>query len=124
MLAFGLPFPVIAVVWMVSGFGLGFLNPILGALLFERVPRHLQGRVDAIGDSLAWCLIPFGGLAAAAVVSVVGLTPALLVAGLGYLVATTLPGIRPEWREMDRHPAAPVEEQVAEPVGESVRPVS
>ena len=120
VLALGLPFPVIVAVWMVSGFGLGFLNPILGALFFERVPKHMQGRVNAICDSGAWTLIPFGGLAAAAVVSVVGLAPTLLVAGLGYLVATTLPGIRPEWKEMDQRLSAPADEPVAEPVSESL----
>jgi MFS family permease len=106
VLALGLPFPVVVAVWVVSGFGLGFLNPILGALFFERVPKHLLGRVNAIGDSMAWSLIPFGGLAAAATVAVIGLSPAILVAGVAYLVATTLPGLRPEWKEMDRRPAA------------------
>jgi MFS family permease len=104
VLALGLPMPVIVAVWTVSGFGLGFLNPILGALFFERVPKHLLGRVNAIGDSMAWSLLPFGGLAAAAAVAAAGLAPALFVAGLAYLVATTLPGLRPEWKEMDRRP--------------------
>jgi MFS family permease len=105
----GLPVPVIAAVWACSGFGLGFINPIIGALFFERVPKRMLGRVNAIGDSVAWSLLPFGGLVAAAALSVVGLAPALLVAGGLYLVTTTLPGLRPEWKQMDAHRQVVVE---------------
>lgn len=47
-------------VFAVSGFGAGFLNPVLGAVLFERVPRRMGGRVSALGDSLAWA-VPLSG---------------------------------------------------------------
>ncbi|MFF8774877.1 MFS transporter [Kitasatospora sp. NPDC015120] len=102
VLALDVPMGVVLAVFVLSGFGAGFLNPILGAVLFERVPRQLLGRVNALGDSLAWAGIPLGGLLAGAAVAMSGLIPVLLVCGGLYFVATTLPGLRPEWREMDR----------------------
>ncbi|MER7705391.1 MFS transporter [Kitasatospora sp. NPDC097605] len=102
VLALDVPMSVVVVVFVLSGFGAGFINPILGAVLFERVPRHLLGRVNALGDSLAWAGIPLGGLLAGAAVTMSGLIPVLLACGGLYLVATTLSGLRPEWREMDR----------------------
>ncbi|MEU9076041.1 MFS transporter [Kitasatospora sp. NPDC048538] len=101
VLAAGAPMWVVLTVFAVGGFGSGFLNPILGAVLFERVPRHLLGRVHALGDSLAWAGIPLGGLLAGAAVALVGLIPTLVAGGLLYFATTNLAGLRPEWREMD-----------------------
>ncbi|MFD8998083.1 MFS transporter [Streptomyces abikoensis] len=102
VLASGAPIWVVATVFAVGGFGGGFLNPILGAISFERVPRPLLGRVRALGDSIAWAGIPLGGVLMGAAVAWVGLTPVLLAGGGAYFCTTTLAGRRPEWREMDR----------------------
>ncbi|WP_316525372.1 MFS transporter [Kitasatospora brasiliensis] len=102
VLAFDVPMWTVLTVFAIGGFGSGFLNPILGAVLFERVPRHLLGRVQALGSSLAWAGIPLGGLVAGASIALVGLIPSLLAAGALYFATTTLAGLRPEWREMDR----------------------
>jgi MFS family permease len=96
------PMWAVLVVFAVAGFGMGFLNPIIVAIFFERVPRRLLGRVRALGDSLAWAGIPLGGLIAGAAVASAGVVPALVVGGLAYFLTTTLPGLRPEWRDMDR----------------------
>ncbi|MFD8913453.1 MFS transporter [Streptomyces sp. NPDC059575] len=102
VLACHAPLGVILAVFAVSGFGSGFLNPVLGAVLLERVPRRILGRVNALGDSLAWAGIPLGGLVAGAVVAATGLGPVLLACGAAYFLTTNLAGLRPEWREMDR----------------------
>lgn len=102
VLALDAPMWLVLTVFAIGGFGAGFLNPILGAVLFERVPRHLLGRVHALGDSLSWAGIPLGGLVAGAAVSMVGLIPSLVVGGALYFATTALAGLRPEWREMDR----------------------
>ncbi|MGI5508660.1 MFS transporter [Streptomyces sp. CA-106131] len=102
ILASDAPLGAVLAVFAVSGFGAGFLNPVLGAILFERVPRRMLGRVNALGDSLAWAGIPLGGLIAGAAVASVGLVPVLLVCGAAYFLTTNLTGLRPEWREMDR----------------------
>lgn len=106
VLALDVPLWAVAAVFAVSGFGAGFLNPILGALLFERVPRRLLGRVGALGDAAAWSGIPLGGLAAGVAVGSLGLVPSLLAAGAAYFLTTGLAGLRPEWRRMDRLRAA------------------
>ncbi|MGP9017779.1 MFS transporter [Streptomyces sp. BR1] len=102
VLAADAPMWAVLVVFAASGFGAGFLNPILGAITFERVPRPLLGRVNALGDSLAWAGIPLGGLIAGASVASFGLTAVLLAAGAAYFLTTTLTALRPEWRDMDR----------------------
>jgi MFS family permease len=102
VLALDAPVWVVASTWAVAGIGIGFINPILSAVLFERTPRAMLGRANALADSLAWSLLPLGGIAAAGLLGVVGLAPALLACGLGYLVSTTIPALRPEWHEMNR----------------------
>jgi len=102
ILAFDAPLGVVLAVFAVSGFGAGFINPVMGAVLVERVPRRMLGRVNALGDSLAWAGIPLGGLLAGAAVTAVGLVPVLLACGAAYFLTTNLAGLRPEWREIDR----------------------
>ncbi|MBT2364790.1 MFS transporter [Streptomyces sp. ISL-10] len=101
-LAFDAPLGAVLAVFVVSGLGAGFLTPVLGAVLFERIPRRMLGRVNALGDSLARVGIPLGGLIAGAAVTSVGLVPVLLTGAVAYFLTTTLTGLRKEWREMDR----------------------
>jgi len=102
ILACDAPLGAVLAVFAVSGFGAGFVNPVLGAVLVERVPRRMLGRVNALGDSLAWAGIPLGGLLAGAAVTAAGLVPVLLTCGAAYFLTTNLAGLRPQWREMDR----------------------
>ncbi len=51
----------------------------------------------------AWAGIPLGGLLGGAAVAGVGLGPVLVATGVVYFLTTNLAGLRPEWREMDRH---------------------
>ncbi|MDT0379704.1 MFS transporter [Streptomyces sp. DSM 42041] len=97
-----LPLGAVVAVVVVGGFAAGFLNPILAAVLFERVPRHLLGRVGALGDSVAWAGMPFGGLLAGAAVAGFGLAPALVGVAVVYVAVVSASALRPEWREMDR----------------------
>lgn len=108
ILAAHVPLWAVLVVFGCSGFGAGFLNPIIGAIIFERIPRPMLGRVTALSDSLAWSGIPLGGLVAGAAVAAFGLVPALLAGGLIYFLTTGLTGLRPEWRNMRR--VAPAED--------------
>ncbi|MEU6997910.1 MFS transporter [Nonomuraea sp. NPDC046570] len=102
ILAVDAPVWAMVAVFAVGGFAVGFLNPILGAISYERVPRRLLGRVNALSDSLAWAGIPLGGLVGGVAVAAVGLAPVLLASGATYALTTSLTGLRPEWREMDR----------------------
>ncbi|MEO7269941.1 MAG: MFS transporter [Knoellia sp.] len=101
-LALGAPLWVIIASNVVAGLGSGFISPTLSAIFFERVPRHIVGRVGSLADALAWAGLPVGGVVGGAAVAAIGVAPALGLAGAAYLVATTGPGLRPEWRDMDR----------------------
>ena len=101
ILAVHAPLWLVATVYAVAGLGIGLINPILGAVEVERIPRLMRGRVLALIGSLAWALIPFGGLLGGALVEGVGLEVSLVLVAVAYFLATTLPALRPEWREMD-----------------------
>ncbi|MEO3791826.1 MFS transporter [Nonomuraea sp. B10E15] len=114
ILATDLPLYAIVAVFAVGGFASGFVNPILGAISYERVPRPLLGRVNALQTSLAWAGIPLGGLLGGVAVTAAGLAPVLVAGGSAYGLTTSLTGLRREWREMDRlgghgPPARPTE---------------
>jgi MFS family permease len=108
VLAFGAPLWLVLAIHAAAGLGAGFVNPILGAVQFERIPEAMLGRVRTLIHALSWSGIPFGGLVGGALIGVAGLGPALLSLGAAYLVATTLPGLRREWSEMDHEHAARV----------------
>ena len=55
------------------GFACGFINPILGAVIYERIPAHLVGRVTSLNSALCWSLIPLGGLLGGALVAAGGM---------------------------------------------------
>lgn len=102
VLALGAPTPVVIAVYMASGFSMGFINPIIGAIQFERTPPEMYGRVRTLSTAVAWSGIPFGPLIGGGLVSLAGLPSSLLIAGVLYLVTTTLPGLQKEWAEVDR----------------------
>lgn len=93
------------VVAFAAGFGAGSINPILGAVEYERVPRHLQARVLGAIGALAWAGIPFGGIVGGALAEATGLTTTLWIAAGVYFVTTLVPFVAPVWRQMDRRPA-------------------
>jgi MFS family permease len=100
-LALDLPFWSVMVVYCVAGLASGLLNPMIGAMLFERIPRPLLGRVGALADALAWSAMPLGGLVAAALIALTGLSGALGLAAAGYALAVALPALitRSGWGE-------------------------
>jgi MFS family permease len=102
MLALDAPLWSILAVAVVGGCASGFLNPVLGAVLFDRIPAHLMGRVTSMNLAMSWSLIPFGGLLGGVAVATAGLSPALLLIGGAYFVTTLAPAIQPRWKDMDR----------------------
>lgn len=103
-MALGIPLWAVLAVLAVGGLGSGFINPIIGAVTYERIPPALLGRVKTLTQALAWSWIPFGGLLGAALVTLAGLSGALWIVGGCYLVAFVLPGMRWEWSQMGRPP--------------------
>ena len=112
VLALPTPLGVVLAVSAACGFAGGFINPVLGAVILERIPAPMMGRVTALNSALCWSLIPFGGLVGGALVAGAGLAPALVVTGVGYFAATMLPALQPRWREIERRPVEPPESRV------------
>jgi MFS family permease len=102
ILAIGAPLWAIVGVYAVCGLASGFLNPMLGALMFERAPPEMYGRERSLMAATLSSGVPFGGLAGGTLVAIAGLNPALLICGALYFLTTMLPGLQKEWNEMDR----------------------
>ncbi|WP_298514666.1 MFS transporter [uncultured Nocardioides sp.] len=100
---------------VVGGFASGFLNPILGAVIYERVPDHLMGRVSSLSTACCFALMPLGGLVGGLLIGSFGLTVAMLSCGVAYFVVTMFPALDPRWREIDRRPESTP--KAAAPVG-------
>ncbi|MDA0183971.1 MFS transporter [Solirubrobacter phytolaccae] len=121
VLAFDAPLPGVLAVAVVAGFASGFLNPILGAVIYERVPAPLVGRVSSLSTAACFALMPLGGLVGGFLVAGAGLSTAMLVCGVAYFAVTMLPAIDPRWRELDvRSPRAA--DRLGEGPGEVRRP--
>jgi predicted MFS family arabinose efflux permease len=100
--AVGAPLWAILAMCVVGGASSGFLNPVLGAVQFERIPRDMVGRVTALSSALCWSLMPVGGVLGGVLVSGLGLSPALLVVGVAYFATTMAPALIPSFRGMNR----------------------
>ncbi|GAA1913715.1 MFS transporter [Nocardioides hwasunensis] len=100
------PIWAVLAVTVVAGAASGFLNPILGAVILERIPAPLMGRVSSLNTALCWSLMPLGGILGGLAVTGLGISPALVVAGATYLLTTMAPTRVPSFRRMDRSPAA------------------
>lgn len=115
ILALPVPLPAVLAVYALAGVGSGFLNPIIGAIMFERIPERMLGRVRSLGTALAWAGMPFGGLLGGWLAVALGISPALFITGAGYLLATLLPAFLPQWAQMDQRRQEGQEEGGAAP---------
>lgn len=104
-IAMGLDTPtwVIIATFAIAGFASGFINPILSAIVFERLPSRLIGRVSSLVTALNFAGIPFGGLVGAALATGFGANLGLVAAGAAYAVITVFPLFLPTWRTIDKH---------------------
>lgn len=98
VLAIGAPLWIVLAVHVVVGFGSGFVNPVAGAVVFERSPKGMLGRVRGVLTAVAWAGMPFGGLLAGGAIAVMGLSGSLFLFAGVYLVAALVPGIVKDWR--------------------------
>ena len=102
LLALGVPWWIVLASCLVGGFASGFLNPILGAVIYERVPHAVMGRVTTLNSALCWSLMPFGGLLGGVLSDGLGVVAALLIVGFSYFAATMLPLAIPAFRQFDK----------------------
>jgi MFS family permease len=115
VMAFDSPLWGVLVVSVAGGFAAGFINPILGAVIYERIPEHLVGRVTSLTTACCFALMPFGGLVGGFLVGGFGLAVAMLACGAAYFLVTMLPAVDPRWREIDHRPVQVQQGRVPEP---------
>lgn len=101
-LALDAPRPVLLSLVCLAGVASGFLNPVIGAVIFGRIPAELVGRVSSLQTSLCWVLIPFGGVLGGLLIADIGGTRALLACGVAYVVLAVVPLAIPGWRRLGR----------------------
>jgi MFS family permease len=123
VLAFGAPAWLLIVNGLIDGLAVAAINPIIGAVSYERVPEHLQARVMGLLGGVAYAGMPIGALLGGWLGGF-GAKPALLITGSLYLLATLMPFFGKFWREMDIRPSRPApdekEPQEEEAIGATV----
>jgi MFS family permease len=85
---------LVLAVTLVSGFAVAAVNPILGAMLFERVPKEMQTRVFGLVATVSFSGYPVGAVLGGWAVTGFGLTTAILLGGVVYVIATMAPLLR------------------------------
>lgn len=100
--ALGAPLPWLVSASAVSGLAAGSLNPILGAVQFERVAPALRARVFGLTTALAWAGVPLGGLLGGVAADVAGLQPTFAVVAVIYVAVCLVPLGGGAWRLMEK----------------------
>ncbi|HSC91078.1 MAG TPA: MFS transporter [Gaiellaceae bacterium] len=95
------PLPVALVAIAVGGFAAGPLNPVLGAVQYERIPARLRGRVFGAVTAAAWAAIPLGTILGGVAVQTLGVQTTLVVIGVAYVAVTAYGFFNDAFREMD-----------------------
>jgi MFS family permease len=113
VLAWASSLPPVLVVAAVGGIAAGSLNPIIGAVSYERVPARLQARVLSAIRASAWAGIPLGSLFGGLLVAGLGVRWTLTALGVGYLLTTLAPFAFPAWRGLERPDPAATQAQPA-----------
>jgi MFS family permease len=96
--------PVLLTVTFVLGIGSGMINPILNAVLYERVPERLRARAFGTLNAGQLACVPLGSLLVGMLIGGFGWYLSIMVTGGLYLTATLCPLLFPSWRQLDRHP--------------------
>lgn len=86
-----------------ASMGAGPLNPIIGAVEFERVPKNMRGRVGGAIGAGAWSAMPLGMLIGGVLTEQLGVQPMLLGLGIIYLITTLSMAFIPAMKEMNRN---------------------
>ncbi len=85
---------VVMVVSVLCGVTQAAIRPILGAMLYARVPVDLQNRVFGMVNAVTSSSLAFGGTLAGLAVAGLGLQPAILLSGSLCLLVTLIPLLR------------------------------
>jgi MFS family permease len=97
---------VLILATFISSLGAGPLNPIIGAVEFERIPPHMRGRVFGAITAGAWVAMPLGMLLGGILTENLGTFIMMIGLAISYLITTLSMAFIPAMREMNRKPQA------------------
>ncbi len=104
-MALDLPIPALLTVFALAGLSAGSINPLLDALLYEKIPRNMRARVLGALTTGVTAGMPIGSVLGALVVSQAGLLPALVSVAVVYGLVTLAPLVGRSWKGMGVSPA-------------------
>lgn len=94
--------PFVLATTFITSIGAGPLNPIIGAVEYERIPPDMRGRVFGTITAGAWAAMPLGILLGGILTEQFGVRPLLIALGVTYLATTLSMAVIPAMHEMDR----------------------
>ena len=99
--------PVWVLVWvtLITSIGAGPLNPIIGAIEFERIPPTMRGRVFGAIQAGAWIAMPLGMLLGGILTDRLGTFIMMIGLAITFLITTLSMAFIPAMKEMNRKPA-------------------
>jgi MFS family permease len=96
------PISILVASVFIASIGAGPLNPILGAVEFERIPADMRGRVFGAIRAGAWIAMPLGMLLGGVLTESLGTTVMLVALGIIYFFTTLSMAFIPAMKEMNR----------------------
>ena len=96
------PIYILAASVLITSMGAGPLNPIIGAVEFERIPPDMRGRVFGAVTAGAWMAMPFGMLLGGVLTEKFSYLPMLIALGVTYFFTTISMAFIPAMKEMNR----------------------
>jgi len=100
------PIWVLVVVTLITSLGAGPLNPIIGAIEFERIPSSLRGRVCGAIRAGAWIAMPLGMLLGGVLTDRLDTFVMMIALAIAFLITTVSMAFIPAMKEMNRKPQA------------------
>jgi MFS family permease len=98
------PLAVLIVTTFITSIGAGPLNPIIGAVEFERIPPSIRGRVFGAVTAGAWIAMPMGMLLGGILTDRFGTFVMMIGLAITFFVTTLSMAFIPAMKEMNRKP--------------------
>ena len=96
------PIWVMVLVTLICSLGAGPLNPIIGAVEFERIPPNMRGRVFGTVTAGAWVAMPLGMLLGGVLTDRLGIFVMMIGLAITFFLTTLSMAFIPAMKEMDR----------------------
>jgi MFS family permease len=98
------PLAVLIVTTFITSIGAGPLNPIIGAVEFERIPPTMRGRVFGAVTAGAWIAMPMGMLLGGILTDRFGTFVMMIGLAITFFITTLSMAFIPAMKEMNRKP--------------------